>query len=245
MIQANLIPLARQDIRVRRIRLRRWLTFCTFYCVLLVAAYGLAQGLLSTTDLVLDRDVVQVSEDISFAQEEIAKVQPRLADAKLTLAASRAVGDQPDWSALVALLASELRGSEAIRFSEMSVARAQLEALAWGVQPNLTSVLDTVIDRQLHNIVLSTCELEPIPEVATAPSNGAPASTLSGDDPAARRRYQLAVHGLGRTPGTVSQFVLRLEKTNLFERVTLIESKRIATGDQEVVSFRIQCVLGK
>lgn len=242
MIQANLIPIARQDIRARRVRLRRWLTACTCYCILLVAAYGMAQGVWGTTDPVLDRDVVHVSDDISFAKAEIGKVQPRLQDAKLTLAASRAVGDQPDWSALLALLASQLNDPKAERFPGLEAAQARLEALAWTIHPNYAPILNDIIDRQLHNIVLAACSVDPIPELQ--PGAGAPQAAVNAQS-AQGARYLVVIRGLGKTPGSVSQFVLRLEQTDLFQKVTLIESKRTATGEREAVNFRIECVLGK
>jgi Tfp pilus assembly protein PilN len=53
----------------------------------------------------------------------------------------------------------------------------------------------------------------------------------------------LALNGLGRTHGAVTGFVLRLEETKVFSKVTIQETKRTATPATEAISFRVEAVI--
>ena len=57
----------------------------------------------------------------------------------------------------------------------------------------------------------------------------------------ASRRYRLKLSGFGRTQYSVSQFVLGLERTGVFESVRLINSYRQAFLDGQAIAFSIEC----
>lgn len=64
-----------------------------------------------------------------------------------------------------------------------------------------------------------------------------------GSSPAASGRLVFAVSGLGESHEAVSTFVLGLESTGLFERVTPLEMRRQQANGVEVIAFKIECVL--
>ncbi len=118
------------------------------------------------------------------------------------MASGRAVGEQPDWSLLLAMLSSAL-GDET---------------------------------------VLRSIRLQAPPEAAPGAAGG---SGTPGGAAAARtlQPITLEVTGLGRTQQVVSEFVLRLEHTPLFEMVRLVDTRREPFLNDHAVVFRIECVL--
>ncbi len=246
MMQANLIPIPRRMARQRHHRIRRWVSICSVYCALLVAAYGTLQAMWGRGDQIIEHDVSRLMQEIAQTDQEMKTVAPKLQEARLTLAASMAVGSQPNWSILLALLAREMKEDD---HAASSLHRALLDTDRLG----LTTAISTrekpdpaSIDSR--RIVLSQCELAPVSEAATS-LPGVAASDGSTVSPAAtavaQQRYTLTLAGMGRSQAAISQYVLRLENTGLFDRVTLIESKLAPFGGGEAVSFRIGCTLGE
>lgn len=238
MIQANLIPIPRRLARLRHRRVRQWVTACSIYSVLLVAAYGALQAVWGHGDQVLEHDVITITQEISTTDKEVKNVTPKLNEARLTLAASMAVGSQPDWSVLLALLAAEMREdaapAQALLEQGMSGVSASL-----GAPHGLDRVFAPALEDATKQIVLSSCELTPIAEVA-APAGASIAQNLAATQP----RYALALSGAGRSQAAISQYVLRLEQTGLFNRVTLIESRKAPFARGEAITFRIGCTMG-
>lgn len=246
MIQANLIPIPRRMARQRHHRIRRWVSICSAYCVLLVVAYGTLQAMWGRGDQIIEHDVSRLTQEIAQTDMEMKTVAPKLQEARLTLAASMAVGSQPNWSILLALLAREMKENEE---AATSLHRALLDTDRIGLTTAISTKqrLDPLLADH-RQIVLSQCELVPVSEAVTSlPGVVAPnGSTVSPSAPAiAQQRYTLTLSGMGRSQAAISQYVLRLENTGLFDRVTLIESKLAPFGGGEAVSFRIGCTLGE
>ncbi len=131
----------------------------------------------------------------------------------------RASGEQID----------ELRASVAEASQQLTAARSLAQNPDWSL------LLAMVARDRGDEVVLDRCSLAPVDSgVVDAP-------------PAAGQviyqRYLLDLSGFGRSQTSVSQFVLRLEKSRLFESVRLISTrKREFIGDQ-AVSFRLECAL--
>jgi Tfp pilus assembly protein PilN len=51
----------------------------------------------------------------------------------------------------------------------------------------------------------------------------------------------LYVSGYARSQAAVSQFVLRLDELDVFERVDLLKSGREAMFDGDAIGFQVQC----
>ena len=139
---------------------------------------------------------------VEQAESTVDALRGRIGRAEARLTSGRAVGEQPDWSLLLAMLSSAL-GDET---------------------------------------VLRSIRLQAPPEAApgAAGSSGKP-----GRADAARtlQPISLEVTGLGRTQQVVSEFVLRLEHTPLFETVRLVDTRREPFLNDHAVVFRIECVL--
>ena len=103
-----------------------------------------------------------------------------------------------------------------------------------GTQPDW-SILLSVMARQMgDDVVLDSFRL-----AGQGPAAGADGEPL----PLASRPYTLQLSGMARDPLAVSNFVLRLERTGLFQRVTLGQSQRREVSGGEAVGFRIECRL--
>ncbi|MCC6661162.1 MAG: PilN domain-containing protein [Phycisphaerales bacterium] len=72
-------------------------------------------------------------------------------------------------------------------------------------------------------------------------------SSLRPGDPGAKpaRPLTLALSGLGRTHGAVSDFVLRLESTRVFSHVALLETRRTALPHAEAIAFRVEAAISE
>jgi hypothetical protein len=103
MHDVNLIPARFRDARRRQRRVRAWITICGGYAIVLAVAYvGVATALGDggTTSADLAKTGQQV-ESLNRA-ESMLKLQLR--DLRIKLSVARTVGEQPDWSLLLAVL---------------------------------------------------------------------------------------------------------------------------------------------
>jgi hypothetical protein len=130
----------------------------------------------------------------------------------------------------------QIKGSsKAIQRLSRQLADAQwkLEScLAVGKQPDWSIPLAMVAGKLGEEVVLEQCELKPRKN----------ADGQGGDD-AGSGRYVFRVTGLGKTQTAVSQFVLRLEKSDLFNRVRLIKTNRQPFLSGKAVQFQLECLL--
>jgi hypothetical protein len=107
---------------------------------------------------------------------------------------------------------------------------------AVGEQPDWGVLLFIVGSHLGDDVVLSTCQLEPLTDEGRKVN------------PQALRpeQYRLTLIGLGRDQSAVSAFVLALDgmaPPKIFERVRLVESRRVPLAGKDAVQFRIECTL--
>ncbi len=195
----NLIPAARRQAKQRQVRVRWWLTGCVVYAALWMAAFVAAQAVVRSEDRALRGEFVEGSAMVQKAESTVDALRGRIGRAEARLASGRAVGEQPDWSLLLAMLSSAL-GDET---------------------------------------VLRSIRLQAPPEAAP----GAPGGPSRSDTAQTLQPITLDLTGLGRTQQVVSEFVLRLEHTPLFEMVRLVDTRREPFLNNHAVVFRIECVL--
>ena len=95
-------------------------------------------------------------------------------------------------------------------------------------------------------IALEVCELEPrnpAADAGSAPAPGAPpgsaAPSAAPKPGGAPRGYTLRIGGVGADQRSVAQFVLRLEETGLFSRVSILETRPRAESADSLIAFRI------
>jgi len=109
-------------------------------------------------------------------------------------------------------------------------------------QPNW-SILLALLGRVMGDqIVLRECELRPIGVQGRAFAGIT--TSADGSIRLGAHQYMLRLKGLGRSQREVSQFVLRLEKTQLFSQVKLIKTMRQPVGEVDVSAFEVECVIG-
>ena len=108
MVNANLIPAKRQQAKRRRRRYRMWVLLCAAYSLLLLGAYGLCRGVWGEGDDALDGELAKVATGIRVCQARLQALRTEQLRAQAKLEANQAVGNQPDFSALLALLSESL-----------------------------------------------------------------------------------------------------------------------------------------
>ena len=200
----TLLSSARRMARQRRQRTARWAGGMCIYAAALAGLWVAAHMMWSGVDRTLALDVAATRQRIAQAEQTLGELKPQLTEVQTTLAASHAVGHQPDWSLLLTLLAD---------------------------------LLD-------ERTVLRSCKLEPKGNATRRP--GAE-DVLQRTDAqrAAHGPYDLHMEGYAQSQSAVSAYVLRLEATGLFQRVTLVDTRMEPFHDGRAVSFRIECQLGR
>lgn len=104
----NFVPAPRRISRQRQSCTKLWIAITCAYSVVLAVVFVGYQSMAGAAVENVDNELAMVNSDIQSTQKQISEVTPTLNESRLTLQASRAVGNQPDWSVLMALLASRL-----------------------------------------------------------------------------------------------------------------------------------------
>jgi hypothetical protein len=113
MTGVNLIPAGRVQARRRAARLRRWVAVTPLCIFVLAAAYGLLRAIWSTDLDWLKTELARADAQIQVVEKDARSARARIAGLHPIRRAARAVGDQPDWGALLSLVSSRL-GHDAV-----------------------------------------------------------------------------------------------------------------------------------
>ena len=201
MTCVNLIPTGYREAQQRRRRTRAWFTIFGGYAIILAVAYVGAASALGDGGSTL-ADLARTTQQVEELSRCANMLKIQLRDAQLKLGVARTVGDQPDWSLLLAILGK-------------------------------------LSDDQ---IVLRSCRLEILAESRILlPAGPKPASQPAA--PNGPTKFTLTLTGLGKAQADVTNFVLRLEKLGLFDRVDLLQSLREPVANGEATAFKIECAL--
>jgi len=110
-------------------------------------------------------------------------------------------------------------------------------------QPDWSRLLILLSDTLGPDVVLSKCELQtldaearPIADMGQAGLDAAAVNALLSE-----RRYRLDISGFGRKQNAVSQFVVRLEQSGLFDVVTMTNSHREDFMQRSAIAFTATC----
>ncbi len=213
----NLIPEYRLNARRKRTCRRRWMVGCVGYTVFLVLVFPIA-SLVWVRDNSLTAQLLTVRQEVSDTEQLLKQVEDDLEDTRTTLNATKLVENQSVWSILLALLAGEVD----------------------------------------DDIVLKKCKIEPMILDAEEKKGFASNSPLrrlagslassSGSEENQRihvesELFLIDLQGYGLTQRAVSLFVLRLERTGLFEKVTLKETRREPFMNDQAIAFQVRCYL--
>jgi Tfp pilus assembly protein PilN len=131
----------------------------------------------------------------------------------------------------------QLRGKLARALAEQRLGRAILR------QPDWSKLLGLLAEELGNDIVLSHFGLAALnTDGKDAAENLKEWFSASSAGPLlAEGRYRLRLTGFGHSQNSVSQFILRLEQTGVFESVKLMTSNRQTFLDDQAVAFSIEC----
>ena len=140
MIAVNLIPESRLEGQRRRARLRLWITIAGGYGLFLGVAMIASLLAGSRDDLALRKQLEESTANVESADVHLKRAENDLVEANALLTANRSVGNQPDWSVLLALISGTVEDKiDAMLASKRRMAE---ELLAGGPEKALTE-LDT------------------------------------------------------------------------------------------------------
>ncbi|MFB3890804.1 MAG: PilN domain-containing protein [Phycisphaerae bacterium] len=199
----NLIPARRREAKARAAHKAKWASFMIVYVVATVLAY-LVCDRHALPNISLKREAHNVSGLLDAVNRQVLSLNQDIAAVQQKLQTARAVGRQPDWSALTAMVARNLG----------------------------------------DNVVLDLCRLQrkgPSDKTAARP-DAAPGVALPEAGPSG---YLLELSGFAKAQADVADFVLRLERTGLFDRVRMVRTTRQPFLDGKAVAFRLECGFGE
>jgi hypothetical protein len=113
MTGANLIPAARRRRQRRRAHLRAWAGVCGTYGLLLAGVCGWCLVRAGGRAQDVKAKLAETARLIEASADRQAELTAELGDVRSTLSANRALGRQPDWSALLAVL-GDCRGDSVV-----------------------------------------------------------------------------------------------------------------------------------
>ena len=105
MVRVDLIPRERIERRHRRLRRRVWLAIVAAYAACVLAGALGIRIADSRGDVQLQQALTLRRQTTTTAIRSVQEMGTLVTNASIRLAANRAVGDQPDWSVLLAILA--------------------------------------------------------------------------------------------------------------------------------------------
>ena len=109
MIQGvNLIPLHRVETRHIQRLVKQWAVGCALWVIVLGLMWSGSYAVLGGESRAIDIEIKAVADEVHRSKELVNELQPQLRRANAIIAATHNVGDEPDWSLLLRLLASLL-----------------------------------------------------------------------------------------------------------------------------------------
>ena len=132
--------------------------------------------------------------------------------------------------------------------ADLAAARSTLRATqAIADQPDWSILLALMGRSAGPEIVLRNCNVEqtiaPVVAPVAQPTGRGAAKAPPAPPAPPVKVFSVGTQGMGRSQFAVAQFVLRLERSGLFARVSLVDTSRESFLGREAVSFRIECVL--
>lgn len=138
-----------------------------------------------------------------------------------------------DFSRAARDLAEANSDASRVRADLAAVQREVYSAQSLSEQPDLSLLLSLISRTADDRIVLSHCEL----------SESQPGEKGSEAESANIDSALLRLDGFGKTQAAVADFVLRLETTHVFDRVTLLQSHSQPVLGADAAAFRIECAM--
>ncbi len=125
-ITVNLVALAHRELQHKKARIRFWLMTSGAYGLCWLVVFMLVGATSLNDDTVFRQELDQLNAFVSSAESELAQMRGELGRINVELATSRAIGRQPDWSILLALLSSTLGDNITLRSCALERSRGPL-----------------------------------------------------------------------------------------------------------------------
>ena len=215
----NLVPAPRLAARRRRAHRRYCIAGCAGWAVLSLALAGAAHAIWHEQDPQAAERLAKVTEEMQRTERVTTGLRTQLAAAQSTLRANQGIVSQPDWSILLGILGREVG----------------------------------------NDVVLKSCRVRVgVPSRGAAPAPAAPRADArrpgnrqsappSPPEPAASQppepTFILESSGMALDHAAANRFLLRLEQTGLFSKVTLLDTTREPFFDKNAIAFRLECAL--
>lgn len=135
--------------------------------------------------------------------------------------------------------------------AQLSAAQSTLRAnQAIAAQPDWSILLGLLGHQVGSDVVLKSCHVRPATGRPTAPRpepRRSPARTTGETPPAAPEAPPIVLEasGMALDHAAANSFVLRLEQTGLFSKVSLLDTAREPFFDKNAIAFRLECALNQ
>ena len=129
---------------------------------------------------------------------------------------------------------------------DMAVTQQKLQtAKAVGQQPDWSTLMSLLGQDLGDQVVLDLCRLQRSPVALGADRPAVKTDPAGKPEPPPENPFLLELNGFAKTQADVSDFVLRLEKTSLFDKVKLVRTTRQSFLNGKAVAFRLECTFGE
>lgn len=151
-----------------------------------------------------------------------------MAYACCVLVPSQVSAPTPEAFAKAAAELSKAHQESATLRKELAILQEQVHSSQYILdQPDYSLLLALISQVADEHVVLNHCELI--------------SDSTAGEQP---RRQLLRLGGYARSQTALAKFMLQIESTGVFKKVTLVRSKQQPFLDNEAAAFQVQCVLG-
>ena len=124
----NLIPFRRLESQRRRSLRRRWIVGCVCYGALVAAVGAAALAIDTHSGSDIQARLLAAGTEVDHASADVSLVRNELDRVNSLLRSSRAIAEQPDWSSLLALMAT--KAGKDVTLKACSVRPRQAPAVA-------------------------------------------------------------------------------------------------------------------
>jgi hypothetical protein len=200
------MPAPRRQAKACLARMRHWFAvggayvgMLVFICITCHITWGVDEDPLAA-------EINHVTDRIGTLGRSIAGLQEQSTASRRKLDASRGVGQQPDWSVMLKLVADGLGNEVVLKSCELNeIAIAQESVSSRSAEPKISLTSISEDDKQIA--------------------------------------FVLNIAGFGRSQTAVSQFVLRMERSGMFDNVRLESTMRKPFLNAKAVAFNLKCRL--
>ena len=133
MNKVNLVPLHRQLLQARRARCRGWCAILVILCASLAVTYAVCRATLAGGSIPAGAHLATAAAELSRANSRAAALTAQLQEIHRREASARSISEQPDFSALLALLSKTVNQNIVLDLCELTPTAEPLSAAPQGV----------------------------------------------------------------------------------------------------------------